>query len=273
MRTWFITGCSSGIGRGIAKAALNAGNQVVVTARNIEKLKELTEFYPDKAYAVTLDVSKLEDIEHAVKAACDKFGTIDVLVNNAGYGYRSAIEESEMDEIQRLFQVNCFGPIELIQKVLPLMREKKSGTIINITSIGGVRGAIGNGMYSAAKGAMELASDTLYKECKPLGIRVLTVEPGGFRTGFYSSLKGTSKNIKDYAETAGKWHIENMVNHYNQPGDPDDAGKIIVDMVEKEKLPKRLALGSDAVKIIRDEYEERLIELQEWSNISRQSDY
>ena len=145
--------------------------------------------------------------------------------------------------------------------------------IINITSIGGVRGAVGNGMYSAAKGAMELASDTLHKECEPLGIRVLTVEPGAFRTSFYDNLRGTAENIDDYADTAGKWHVENITNTANQPGSPEKAGEIIVKLAGLEKLPKRFALGSDAVKVIEDEYTARLAELKQWADMSRKTDY
>lgn len=273
MKTWLITGCSSGIGRGIAKAALEAGDQVVATARNIEKLRELTEAHPDTTLAVKLDVERQEDIERAVKTTRERFGGIDVLVNNAGYGYRAAVEESELEETRRLFDVNLFGPLALIQTVLPLMRPQKSGCIVNVTSIGGVRGAVGNGLYSAAKGAMELLSDTLYKECEPLGIRVLTVEPGAFRTGFYGSLQGTAKNIEDYTGIAGKWHIENVTNLHDQPGDPDKAGRLIVETVNGETLPKRLALGSDAVRIIRAEYEDRLAELNRWSEVSSRTDF
>ena len=203
--TWLITGCSSGIGRGIAKAALEAGYNVVVTARKPETVTEITADYPDNSLVLALDVSNEDSIRSAVADSIEKFGTIDVLVNNAGYGYRSAIEESEWNEIERLFQVNCYGPVRLIQEVLPHMRAKKKGVIINVTSVGGVRGAVGNGMYSAAKGAFELASDTLYKECAPLGIKVLTVEPGAFRTSFYRKSSGRSRSKRYDAQAASPW--------------------------------------------------------------------
>lgn len=273
MKTWLITGCSSGIGRGIAKAALEAGDQVVVTARNIDKVKELADACPERALALALDVENEADIPRAVSAAAERFGGIDVLVNNAGYGYRAAIEESEPEAVRRLFQVNVFGPLTLIQTVLPIMRAQGGGTIVNITSIGGMRGAVGNGMYSAAKGAMELLSDTLHKECAPLGIRVLTVEPGAFRTGFYGSLMGTGRILPDYADTAGKWHIENVTDRHDQPGDPDKAGELIAGTVAREDMPKRLALGSDAVRIICEEYQSRLAELEAWSAYSAQTDF
>ena len=271
--TWLITGCSSGIGRGIAKAALEAGYNVVVTARKPETVTEIAADYPDSSLVVALDVSSEESIRSAVAASVERFGSIDVLVNNAGYGYRSAIEESEWKEIERLFQVNCYGPVRLIQEMLPHMRAKKKGVIINVTSVGGVRGAVGNGMYSAAKGAFELASDTLYKECAPLGIKVLTVEPGAFRTSFYGSLKGTQQKIGDYADTAGKWHVENMVNKHDQMGDPEAAGRVLVEVVQSGKMPKRLPLGSDCVKIIREELQQRLAELEEWAQVSARTDF
>lgn len=273
MKTWLISGCSSGIGRGIAMAALRQGDQVVLAARNVSKLEEITKEYPRTSLAVRMDVSKDNDRKAAVKAAMDTFGDIDVLVNSAGYGYRSAVEEGEDEEIERLFGVNFFGPGKLIREVLPLMREKRKGTIVNLTSMGGVRGAVGNGWYSAAKGALELLSDTLYKECEPIGIRVLIVEPGSFRTGFFDALTGTRKNISDYGKTAGQMHLEKMENHHDQPGNPEMAGEIIVGLVNGEKCPKRFALGSDSLHEIRREYENRLAELEEWEYLSSRSDY
>ena len=273
MKTWFITGCSSGIGKGIAKAVLANGDQAILAARNIGKLQELVDRYPDTSYAVKMDVSDWHDRKAAVAKAVQRFDRIDVLVNSAGYGYRSAVEEGEEGEIHRLFDVNFFGPSELIREILPRMRERKSGIIINITSVGGVRGAVGNGWYSAAKGTLELLSDTLYKECGSLGIQVLTVEPGAFRTGFYGELRGTKNSIHDYMDTAGRMHIENMENRYDQPGNPDKAGQLIVDLVNGGKLPKHFALGSDAVQAIQSEYESRLSELNIWKKLSRSSDY
>ncbi|MEA4816993.1 hypothetical protein SDC9_128152 [bioreactor metagenome] len=275
MKTWLITGSSSGIGKGIAKAVLTNGDQAVLIARNIGKLQELVDRYPETSYAVKMDVSDSNDRKSAVAKAVQKFGSVDVLVNSAGYGYRSAVEEGEENEIRKLFDVNFFGPSELIREILPQMRERKNGIIINITSMGGIRGAVGNGWYSAAKGSLELLSDTLYKECRPLGIQVLTVEPGAFRTGFYGELRGTKNSIHDYMDTAGRMHIENMVNRYDQLGDPDKAGQIIVNLilVNGGKLPKRFALGSDAVQAIQSEYESRLSELNTWKTLSCSSDY
>ncbi len=274
MKTWLITGCSSGIGRGIAKAALEKGDQVVVTARNPESVKSLTEAYPDTALAVALDVTKTDSISDALRQAHTRFGTIDVLVNNAGHGYRSALEEGEPDNVAELFQTNVFGPVELIKAVLPDMRAQKSGAIINISSIAAVRSGVGSGYYAASKAALELLSDALWQEASSLGIKVMIVEPGAFRTNFYDgSLKGTKMKIGDYSETAGKTRKENVVDHKDQPGDPERAGKVIVDVLNRENLPMRLLLGSDAVTFVRRELKQRLDELDAWEQVSVASDF
>ena len=274
MTTWLITGCSSGIGRGIAKAVLKHGDNAIVTARNISTVADIVENYPDTAIAVPLDITNIESIADAVKAAADNFGGVDVLVNNAGYGYRSSIEEGEEESVNLLFDTNFFGPIELIKQVLPYMRAQKKGAIINISSIAAARSGVGSGYYAASKAALELMTDGLMKEVAPLGIKVMTVEPGAFRTKFYdSSLKGTLKQIDDYADTAWKTRKENIVDNQDQPGDPDKAGEVIYETIQKENIPKRLLLGSDAVRIVSAEMKERLQEIEDWSAISTQTDY
>lgn len=274
MTTWLITGCSSGIGRGIAKTVLKHGDNAVVTARNVATVMNIIEDYPDTAIAVPLDITNKESIADAIKAAADNFGGVDILVNNAGYGYRSSVEEGEEDSVNLLFNTNFFGPIELIKQVLPYMRAQKNGAIINISSIAAARSGVGSGYYAASKAALELMTDGLMKEVAPLGIKVMTVEPGAFRTKFYdTSLKGTQKQIKDYADTAWKTRKENIVDNQDQPGDPDKAGEVIYETMKKEKLPKRLLLGSDAVKIVSAEMKERLQEIEDWSAISKQTDY
>lgn len=274
MKTWLITGCSSGIGRGIAKAALEKGDQVVVTARNPEKVRELADKYPKTAMAVALDVTKQESIDEAVRQAHERFGTIDVLVNNAGHGYRAALEEGEPEAVAELYQTNVFGPVALMKAVLPEMREKKSGAILNVSSIAAVRSGVGSGYYASTKAALELLTDALWQEVTPLGIRVMIVEPGAFRTNFYDdSLKGTQVKIGDYAETAGKTRKEVIVNRNDQPGDPERAGKVLVNVLEQEKLPMRLLLGSDATGFVRKELEHRLEELNDWEKISAESDF
>ena len=274
MTTWLITGCSSGIGRGIAKAVLKHGDNAVVTARNISTVTDIVENYPDTAIAVPLDITNKESIAGAVKAAADNFGGVDILVNNAGYGYRSSVEEGEEESVNLLFNTNFFGPIELIKQVLPYMRAQKNGAILNVSSIAAARSGVGSGYYAASKAALELMTDGLMKEVAPLGIKVMTVEPGAFRTKFYdTSLKGTQKQIEDYADTAWKTRKENIVDNQDQPGDPDKAGEVIYETIQKETIPKRLLLGSDAVKIVSAEMKERLQEIEDWSDVSKQTDY
>lgn len=275
MKTWLITGCSSGIGAGIAKAVLKSGDQAVVTARNKEKVQDIVNQYPTKALAVSLDVTDNESIKNAVKEANEKFGTIDVLVNNAGYGYRSAVEEGEGEAVQTLFQTNLFGPIELIKAVLPGMRAQKSGAILNVTSIAAARSAIGSGYYASSKAALELLTNGLAKEVEPLGIKVMVVQPGAFRTRFYDaeSLKGTKDEIGDYAQTVGKTRVGKFENKRQQPGDPDRAGEVIVKVVNSDEYPQILTLGADAVTAVKSTLEAKIAELDKWAEVSAEADY
>lgn len=275
MKTWFITGCSEGgIGAGIAEAVLKRGYRAVVTARNIEKVSNIVKNYPDTALVLQLDVTNKESIKEAINTAVDKFGTIDVLVNNAGYAYRSSIEEAEEEGLNLMYQTNLFGPICLIQEVLPMMRKKKSGAIINISSIAAVRTGAASGFYASSKAALELMSEGLAAEVKPLGIKVMIVEPGSFRTHFYdTSLKGSKMTIDAYKNTAWTRSVENTVNKQNQPGDPNKVGNVIIETIEKENYPQRLLLGSDAVKIVKSTFEQRLNEISLWEDESIKTDY
>ncbi len=275
MKTWLITGCSSGIGAGIAKAVLASGDQAVVTARNKDKVKDIVAAYPETALAVSLDVTDNESITNAVKEANAKFGTIDVLVNNAGYGYRSAVEEGEDEEIQKLFQTNLFGPINVIKAVLPGMRAQKSGAILNVTSIAAARSAVGSGYYASSKAALELLTDGLRKECEPLGIKVMVVQPGAFRTRFYDeeSLKGTKAAIGDYEATVGKSRPGNFENKHQQAGDPNKAGEIIVKVVNSDEYPQILTLGKAAVTAVKTTLEAKIAELDKYADLSAQADY
>lgn len=274
MKTWLITGCSSGIGAGIAQVVLEQGDNAIITARNTKSLAALAAKYPATALAQKLDICCKEDIANTVKNGLAKFGTIDFLINNAGYGYRSSVEEGDPKDVEQLFNTNFFGPIELIKEVLPVMRAQKSGSIINVSSIAAARSAVGSGYYAASKAALELMTNGLVKELAPLGIKAMIVEPGAFRTRFYdTSLKGTSIKIDDYNETAGKSRKENIVNLENQPGDPLKAGKVIVAVAQKDEYPFRLLLGSDAVRIVSEEMEARLKEIEDWKDISITTDY
>ncbi len=273
MSVWFITGCSSGLGRGIAKAALEAGEKVVMTARNTEELELLAKEYPDTALPLFLDLNDEATMKRAFGRAMQSFGDIDILVNNAGHGYRATVEESSDDKIKELFETNFFAPAKLIQMVLPSMREKKSGLIVNITSIGAVRGALGNGFYSASKGALELLTEALSLEVGPLGIQTMLVEPGAIKTGFYGKrMEGEAKQIDDYDFIAEKYRKEYINPEASKNGDPALGGQAIVDTILSGDIPEHLLLGSDAVKAATFTYTERLKQIEKWKNISAKAD-
>lgn len=274
MNRWLITGCSSGLGRGIAKAALARGEQVVLTARRPETLQELAAAYPGRALALRLDLGDPDSLRRAVAAAGKAFGGVDVLVNNAGHGYRAAIEESDPGQVAELFRTNFFAPMELVKLVLPGMRAQRRGVVVNVSSIGAVRGALGNGYYSAAKGALELATEALGKETEHLGIRVMLAEPGALRTNFYGrDLAAAPAAIPDYDPLAARYRKDQMPRAADQPGDPEAAGRILVETVLSGKMPLRLVLGSDAVKAAGITLQGRLDELREWEAVSRQADF
>ncbi len=266
---WLITGASSGLGDGIARAVLDRGDFAAVTSRDTDRLKPLTEKYPNQAFPVTLDLNNAASMRQAVQSVLERFGKVNVLVNNAGYGYRAAIEESEPAAVKELFQTNFFGPMELVRLILPQMRAQHSGFIINISSIGAVRGALGNGYYSAAKGALELASEALSKEVQQLGIRVMVAEPGALRTGFYGEqLKSSSIHISDYDALAGKYRKTEQTDSHDQPGDPLRAGTLLVQTALRQDAPFRLLLGSDALHAAVETLETRLREARIWAEVS-----
>ena len=233
MSTWFITGCSTGLGRAFAQAALDRGDNTVVTARDVAGVRDLAEAYPETALALALDVTDQEQVAAAIGAAEERFGGIDVVVNNAGYGYRAAVEEGEEADVRQLFDTHVFGAVRMIKGVLPGMRARRSGTIVNISSIGARRSPEGSGYYAAAKAAIEALTLSLRKEVAPLGIIAMVVEPGGFRTDFSGrSLTQAATPIADYAETAGKRRKEHDTAHGPQPGDPAKAAAALIQAVE-----------------------------------------
>ena len=274
MTTWLITGASSGLGASLARAVLEQGDNAVITARNTDHLTEITDAYPENSLAVSLEVADHDQVVAAVTAATERFGAVDVLVNNAGHGYRAAVEEAATDEVDELFATNFFGPVDLIKEVLPQMRARRAGTIVNVSSIGAPRSNPASGYYTATKTALEGMSDALNREVGPLGIRVMVLEPGAFRTDFSGrSLKQSRTVIDDYADTAGKRRKENDTSHGTQPGDPDRAARVIIDTVEADEAPFRLLLGSDAVQIVRDELQGRIDEIDAWADVSRTTDF
>ena len=246
-RVWFITGSSTGFGRLLAEEALERGYKVVATARNTNDVKDLEEKYPERALAVTLDVTKDEDVKTSVEKAVEKFGTIDILVNNAGYGLGGGIEEPSWEQIEKQYDTNLLGTIRVMREVLPLMRENKSGHVMNVSSVVGITAFPSTGYYASTKFAMEALSESLSKELEHLGIKVTIVEPGGFRTDFAGrSFTQPANRIEDYVTSERIDQIGDY--HNNQPGDPVKGVKAMADIFEMDDPPLRLPLGADAVE-------------------------
>ncbi len=273
-KIWFITGCSTGFGRELAKYLLENDYQVTVTARNTQQIQDLVEINKENALAIALDVNDKAQVADAVAKAEAHFGKIDVLVNNAGFGYFGAIEESDETEVRAMFETNFWGLAEMTRAVLPKMRERKSGAIVNISSIGGLVGFPGVGYYNATKFAVNGFSEALQKELKPLGIDVIIVEPSGFRTDWAGrSANDATKTIDDYSETAGANQAAIRGYSGNQPGDPVRAAKAIVKAVEAENPPKNLLLGKAAFKNANLKLEALKEEFDTWAETSEGADF
>jgi NAD(P)-dependent dehydrogenase (short-subunit alcohol dehydrogenase family) len=271
---WFITGCSTGFGRALALELLAAGYPTVVTARNTKDIQDIVELYPNLALSVSLDITDVDQINAAVKIAIEKFGRIDVLVNNAGIGYFGAIEESEEKEVRTMFEINVFGLAKMTQAVLPYMRKCKKGHILNIASIGGLRSFPGVGFYNATKYAVDGLSESLAKEVAPLGIKVTIIAPSGFRTDWAGrSAKNTQVKIEDYQTTA--WKNMGDIRGYsgNQPGDPVRAAKAMIQVTETENPPMRLLLGAAALKGARIKLDELKNDFDTWAAITEGADF
>ncbi len=273
-KVWFITGCSTGFGRELAKEALSNGYKVVVTARKPEQVADIVAAYPETALALTLDVTVPQQIKDAVRATIDRFGRIDVLVNNAGIGYFGAIEESEEAEVRRMFEINFFGLAHMTNEVLPYMRKQRSGHILNVASIGGLRSFPAVGFYNATKYAVDGLSEALMKEVAPLGIKVTVICPSGFRTDWAGrSANNTNIKIEDYKDTA--WKNMGDLRGYsgNQPGDPVKAAKAMIQVTETENPPLRLLLGAAAVKGAYLKLEELKKDFDTWAEVSKGADF
>lgn len=268
-RVWLITGCSAGFGRELVLAALAAGDRVLATARRPETLAELEKLGEGRVHTAALDVTDPAQVDAAVRTALETFGRIDVVVNNAGNGSVGAVEELTMDELRGLMEVMFFGAVGMTKAVLPHLRAQGSGTIVQISSMGGQLSMPGFGAYSAAKFAIEGLSEALAPEVAPFGVRVLIVEPGAFRTEFGGSRMHRSRTIDAYAaSTSGTRNaVENMDG--TQPGDPAKAAAAIVEAVGSDAPPLRLALGGDAVDAIRAKHETLASELTAWEKLSR----
>jgi NAD(P)-dependent dehydrogenase (short-subunit alcohol dehydrogenase family) len=271
-KVWLITGCSSGFGRELARVLLGRGQQVVVTAR---KPATLAEFSANpNALVVQLDVTHAKEIAECVRQAEARFGRIDVLVNNAGFGYLSAVEEGEDDEVRAMFETNFFGLTTMTKAVLPGMRKRRSGFIVNISSMAGLVGFPGVGYYNATKFAVEGLSEALAKEAAPLGIKVVIVEPGPFRTEWAGTgLKTPARAIADYADTAGA-RRDNIQNYSGkQPGDPVRAVEAIITAVESPEPPLHLVLGRPAYDGISAKIKELSAEVEKWRDVTLGADF
>jgi NAD(P)-dependent dehydrogenase (short-subunit alcohol dehydrogenase family) len=273
-KVWLITGCSTGFGRELALQVLKQGYFAVVTARKMDDIREIVKGYDDKSLALELDVTKPDQIRDAVKKSRDRFGRIDVLVNNAGIGYFGAIEESEDSEVRSMFEINFFGLAKMTQEVLPVMRAQHSGHIVNIASIGGLVGFPTVGFYNATKFAVDGFSEALSKETAPLGIKTTIVAPSGFRTDWAGrSAKNSSVVIDDYATTA---HAnKDMIRGYSgsQPGDPARAAEAIIKAVESPNPPLRLLLGKAALRGARAKLELLKKDIDDWEETTIGADY
>jgi NAD(P)-dependent dehydrogenase (short-subunit alcohol dehydrogenase family) len=273
-KVWLITGCSTGFGRALAQEVLAKGYHAVVAARNTEDVKDIVEAYPETAIAVRLDITVGAEIKAAVETAIQRFGQIDVLVNNAGIGYFAAIEESEDEQVRRMFEINVFGLAKMTQAVLPVMRKQRSGHILNISSIGGLRSFPGVGFYNATKYAVDGLSEALSKETAPLGIKVTIVAPSGFRTDWAGrSAKDSALKIDDYAGTAGKNAGDIRSYSGNQPGDPVRAARAMIAVTESDSPPLRLLLGAAALKGARAKLEELKHDFETWAEITEGADF
>ena len=271
---WFISGCSTGFGRELAKLVIARGWRAVVTARDATRVADLADGAEDRALAVSLDVTDQAQIDAAVAQAKAKFGRIDVLVNNAGYGYQASVEEGEESEIRAQFDANVFGLFALTRAVLPTMRAQKSGHVINITSVAGQVGYPGSGYYAASKHAVEGWSDALLAEVKPLGIAVTCVEPGPFRTDWAGrSLKQTPVVIADYTDTAGKRLDGTREASGAQAGDPVRAGEAMIALTEDTDPPRHLVLGAWGYDAVTAKLAERLKEIEAHKAASLGADF
>jgi NAD(P)-dependent dehydrogenase (short-subunit alcohol dehydrogenase family) len=272
-QVWLVTGSSRGLGRAIVEAGVAAGNRVLATARQIESLRDLSERHRDRVKLFALDVTNELAATNAVKTAIDAFGSLDVVINNAGYGNLSSVEDTAVSDFRAQIETNLFGTIIVTKAALPYFRERKAGHFVQVSSMGGRIGPPGRGPYSAAKWGVEGFSEVLSREVAPLGIKVTIVEPGGFRTDFAGSSTKVSEGRPEYDSTVGA--TARFQRDYNgkQPGDPKKAAQAIVRLTQEEKPPLRLLLGSDAYNGAEKNDLSRLEEARKWRELSLSTDF
>lgn len=271
---WFITGVSTGFGKHLAELALTQGDKVAATFRHQQQANEFTQKAGDNGIGLVADVADEAQVKEAVAAAIQALGHLDAVVNNAGYGSLGPIEEVPDEEVQRQFDVNVFGPLRVIRAVLPHLRERKSGHVINVTSIGGLKTFPGVGIYNGSKFALEGIGESLAQQVGPLGIKVTNVEPSGFRTDWAGrSATYTEPQIADYKDTAGK-NIQNIQGYSGQqPGDPERAAQAMFDLVRMDNPPLHLPLGKAAVKGALDKFTEIKQEIEQYAHIGNGADF
>ena len=268
-KIWFITGISSGLGKALAQTVIENGDFVIGTFRNQTQAEFFNNQHKDEAFALTLDITKPTEIEKAVKLVTEKFGKIDVLVNNAGFGFAGAIEETSITETREIFEANFFGTLQLTQTFLPLLRQQKSGHIIQISSHGGFKAFPGFGIYNASKFALEGFSEALAIEVAPLGIKLTIVEPGPFRTNFAgSSFKQADKIIEDYNATAGAFRERMKQVDGKQEGDPIKASQAILNITKLKTPPMRLPLGKIAIVSLKTKLESVLKDINTYKDVA-----
>jgi NAD(P)-dependent dehydrogenase (short-subunit alcohol dehydrogenase family) len=274
MKTWFITGASRGFGLRIARLALEQGDNVVATARRAETVIEALG-NRERLLALPLDVTNEAQAKAAAAAAVEAFGGIDVLLNNAGFGLLGAVEEASAEDVERVYRTNVFGLLAVTRAVLPHMRHQRSGHILNLSSIGGIAGFEGWGVYCSTKYAVEGLTATLAIELAPLGIDVTAVEPGFFRTDFLdaTSLVTSTTQIADYHQTAGAMRGFAADANHAQPGDPAKLAEVLVEFVDTPRPPVRLALGSDTVAKVEANIEEARAMLAGWRKVGASTDF
>ena len=273
-RVWFITGCSTGFGRELARLVLERGDSAVVTARDPAKVADIAEAHPGRALVLQLDINNAEEVRSSVDQAEARFGRIDVLVNNAGYGYLAAIEEGEDGPVRAMFETNVFGLVDITKAVLPGMRARRSGHIVNISSIGGMVGFGATGYYHATKFAVEGLSESLAIEVEPLGIKVIVVEPGPFRTDWAGRSMGQSAvRIDDYDATAGERRRQTEARSGKQAGDPVRGAQAIITAVLSDHPPLHLLLGKPALELARKKLDTLRADFDAWEEVTLGADF
>ena len=270
---WFVTGASSGFGRELVEEVLGRGGRVVATARDPSRLADLVERAPQRCLALPLDVVRPGQAQDAVRAAQDRFGRIDVLVNNAGRGFAGAFEEASDAEVREVFELNVFGLMNVTRAVLPGLRAQRSGAIVNVSSVGGLVARAGTAVYASTKFAVEGLSQAMAGELRHLGIRVMAVEPGPFRTNFLAAMPRAAARIDDYAPSSGVRIDALYPAHGRQPGDPRRAAAAIVDAIASGDPPMHLVLGAPALALVREARARFDREIDAWQAVTLSADY